>query len=121
MQTMIEVRITSEDMSEIVSRLSNERGRILDAISYHENGDYIMFIAYPFALFVDRATCPELSAVSQEEIKTIKLSAGGASIIIENCDIYIEAVGLIKEILNKLSVSKAGGVIMDVLQAKQSH
>jgi hypothetical protein len=115
---MSEVRISSDDMAAIVSRFSKERGRILDVIMYNDKTDALIFVCDPFAIFIDRKNCPELSNVSTEHIKDIKLSAGGSSVIVESADVYIESVGLIAAIINKLRISNSGGIVMDILTGK---
>jgi hypothetical protein len=116
---MSEVRISSQDMAAIVSRLSKERGRILDAVIYNDKMDNLIFVCEPFAIFIDHKNCPELSSVSNQQLKDIKLSAGGGSIIVENADVYIETVALIAAIINKFRISNSGGIVMDILMNKR--
>ena len=64
---------------------------------------------------------PELAAIPRDEMHLITLSAGGATIMIESANVYIELAALmLSELERTIKNNKPGNLIIDFLQEMEN-
>jgi len=108
----------THDSATAVEMAVKSHSRVVDKVAYLPPPDDVLLVTCgPFTLSIKASSIPELASIARDEIKQVKLSAGGTSIIIEPADVYIESASLIIDEIDRfLKSTKVSNVIVDHLR-----
>jgi hypothetical protein len=112
---------SSRKVGNAVGRARRNNVRAIDHVVYIGHIDKILVVCPPFALYVDRTEIRELAGVPIEELSRLTVSPGGMTIELHSYDIYIEAAGLVSDLMDSWRRTERGGLVMELLQRDEEE
>jgi hypothetical protein len=106
----------AEVIARIIDDASKDRRQLVDGLTYIALQDILVVKCGSFWIPVNVSSIEELKGIAREELASIRLSPGGASIILDSHDIYIEAAMLVAETIEQVISRSEGGLVVELLR-----
>ena len=109
--------MVADPVATAIETAVKSRRRLVDSLHYDSVSDTLLVGCGPLTLSINIKSIPELAGIPHDEMSLIKLSAGGATLMIESANVYIELAALIlSELEHIVNTNKSGNLIIDILQ-----
>jgi len=101
--------------AKLVEAALKEGRHVVDDIDYLSTKEQLVIKSGRLWLSIGISEIEEFNSIPRDDLEGLELSPGGATIILEKHNIYIESASLIIDVLDRLLKERSGGIVMELL------